>query len=133
MSATIRDIAIIVIALETVVLNALLIVLIWQVWRLVRMLRDEIRPMLEDARETVDTVKGTATFVSEEVVSPVIQAGSRLAGFRRTVQVLRSEAQASLETLAWLQWLVRGPGRGNRPANGASAPSPPSDNTLEER
>jgi len=132
-SATIRDIAIIVIALETVILNALLIVLIWQIWRLVRMLRDEIRPILEDARETVDTVKGTATFVSEEVVSPVIQAGSRLAGFRRTVQVLRSEAQASLETLAWLQWLVQGPGKGKRSSNGSHAPGRPPHTLPEDR
>ncbi len=107
MSATIRDIAIILIAVETIVLNALLIILIWQIWRLVRMLRDEVRPILEDARETVGTVKGTAAFMSEEVVAPVIQTTGRLAGLRRSVQVFRSEAQASLETVTWLRGLLR--------------------------
>ena len=32
-SGTIRDIAIILIAVETIVINVLLVILVWQIWR----------------------------------------------------------------------------------------------------
>ncbi len=87
-SATIRDIAIIVIAVETVLINLLLGILIWQIWRLVKMVQTEIKPIIQDTQETVSTVRGTATFVSENVVTPVAKTGGKLAGARRTLQVL---------------------------------------------
>jgi hypothetical protein len=90
-SATIRDIAIIVIAVETIVINVLLAVLIWQIWRLFKMLQTEIRPIIQDTRDTVSTVRGTTSFVSENVVAPVAKTGGKIAGFRRTLQVLTAD------------------------------------------
>ena len=87
-SATIRDIAIIIIALETIVIGALLGILIWQVWRLVKLLQTEIKPIIQNTQETVNTVKGTATFMSDNVVNPVVKTSSRIVGARRTMQVL---------------------------------------------
>ena len=89
-SATIRDIAIIIIAVETIVIGALLGILIWQVWRLVRLLQNEIKPIIQNTQETVNTVKGTATFMSDNVVNPVMKTSSKLVGARRTVQMLTS-------------------------------------------
>ncbi|MEZ4636864.1 MAG: DUF948 domain-containing protein [Caldilineaceae bacterium] len=90
-SATLRDIAIIIVAVETVIINALLIILVWQIWRLIRMLRDEIKPIIEDTKDTVGTVRGTADFVSNNVVDPVVKTSGRIAGFRQTLRTLQAE------------------------------------------
>ena len=90
-SATIRDIAIIIIAVETIVIGALLGILIWQVWRLVKLLQTEIKPIIQNTQETVNTVKGTATFMSDNVVNPVVKTSSKIVGARRTIQMLTSE------------------------------------------
>ena len=88
---SIRDLAIIFLALESIVTLALLSILIWQIWRLIKMLQTEVLPVIRDAQDTVSTVKGTTTFVSDNVVQPVVNAGSKVAGVRRTVQVLMAD------------------------------------------
>ncbi len=90
-SGTIRDIAIILIAVETIIINALLVILVWQIWRLVKMFQKEVKPIIDDTQETVGTVRGTATFVSQNVVDPVAKAGGKMAGVRRTWQVLTAD------------------------------------------
>lgn len=90
-AATIRDIAIIIIALQSIVIGVLLGVLIWQVWRLIKMVQNEIKPILTDAQETVNTVRGTTTFVSDTVVDPVVKTSSTLVGLRRTMQSLTAD------------------------------------------
>jgi hypothetical protein len=83
--ATARDISIIIVAFETIVVNILLAILIIQVIRLTRMLRDEVLPILNSTQETVGTVRGTATFVSDYVVQPVVKVASVSAGVRKGV------------------------------------------------
>ena len=95
-SAVVRDIAIILVALEILIMNVLLLVLIWQVWRLVKMIGVEIKPVIEDGQETVGTVKGSAEFVSSSIISPLITTSSRLAGIWRSVNVIRSELKSSM-------------------------------------
>lgn len=77
-----RDAAIIFVAFETLIIGVLLIVLMVQVQSLVVLLRDEIRPMLEAANETLATVRGTTEFVSHNVVSPVMKWSGYAAGLR---------------------------------------------------
>jgi hypothetical protein len=81
-----RDTAIIFVAFETLLIGVLLIVLMIQVQSLIILLRDEIKPMLEAANETLATVRGTTQFVSHSVVSPVMKWSGYLAGLRRIVQ-----------------------------------------------
>jgi hypothetical protein len=50
------------------------------------LLRDEIKPMLEAANETLATVRGTTQFVSHNVVEPVVKWSGYLAGLRRILQ-----------------------------------------------
>jgi hypothetical protein len=88
---TLRDLAIVFLALQSFVTLTLLSILIWQIWRLIKMLQTEVLPVIRDAQETVSTVKGTTTFVSDNVVTPVVSAGSKAAGVRRTVQVLMAD------------------------------------------
>ena len=81
-----RDAAIVFVAFETLLIGILLIILMLQVQSLVVLLRDEIRPMLEAANETLATVRGTTQFVSHNVVSPVVRWSGYLAGLRRIVR-----------------------------------------------
>jgi hypothetical protein len=82
-----RDIAIIIVAFESIVIGILLAILVIQVIRLVRMLRDEVLPILNSTQETVGTVRGTATFVSDHMVQPVVKAASFTAGARKAINV----------------------------------------------
>ena len=90
-AATIRDLAIIIIAIQSIVIGVLLGVLVWQVWRLVKMLQTEIKPILKDAQDTVSTVRGTTTFVSDTVVDPVVKTSSTIVGLRATVRSLTAD------------------------------------------
>jgi hypothetical protein len=81
-----RDTAIIFVAFETLLIGVLLIVLTLQIQSLTVLLRDEIKPMLEAANETMATVRGTTQFVSHSVVSPVMKWSGYLAGLRRIVR-----------------------------------------------
>ena len=95
-SATVRDIAIILVAVEILIMNGLLLVLIWQIWRLVKMIGVEMKPVIRDSQETVGTVKGSAEFVSTSFITPLITVSSRLAGIWRSVNVIRSELKSSM-------------------------------------
>ena len=87
-SATIRDIAIIVIAFQSILIFVLLAVLAWQIWRLVKMLEVEIKPILDDTKETVNTVRGTTVFLSDNLVEPVVRSNRNVTRWRRTAQAL---------------------------------------------
>ena len=99
-TAVLRDISIIVLALVTGVIGVFLAILIFQVQSLIALLRNEIKPILDSANQTVSTVKGTSAFVSDTVVSPMIQVLSFASGVRQTAKVLfrgpgrRSRSQA---------------------------------------
>jgi hypothetical protein len=83
----VRDIAIVVLAVESIVIGILLLVTLGQIRKLVALLRDEITPMLKAANDTARTMRGTANVMSESVVKPLVQVSSYTAG---TVQALRS-------------------------------------------
>lgn len=76
----IRDVFIIVLALEFILIIIALVILILQITRLIVMLQNEVKPILRDTRETVDSAKGTAQFVGKNVARPVINAQGFLAG-----------------------------------------------------
>jgi len=80
----------ILVALFSVIALLLIIWLILQVLFLVRQVRSEIRPLMEQAQQTVRTVQGTTEFVSSGLVKPAIQTASIAAGVMRTISVLRS-------------------------------------------
>ncbi len=85
---TVRDLFIILLALESLVIGTLLLVLVYQLITLVRMLRDDIKPIIESTQETVNTAKGTATFVSQQVSKPAITALGYTSGIARSLRVL---------------------------------------------
>jgi hypothetical protein len=87
-SGIVRDLAIIVIAVQTFILNIFLVILIWQIWRLAKMMQTDVKPIIDDTQETVSTIRGTTTFMSANVVDPVIRTSSKFAGAKRTLQAL---------------------------------------------
>ncbi len=87
-TATLRDIAIIMLALESVIVTLLLMGTLFFLWWIILILKDEIIPILESTGETVNRVRGTTAFVSDTVVSPLIKASSYVAGVRRALKVL---------------------------------------------
>ncbi|MCL4466437.1 MAG: hypothetical protein M1401_08395 [Chloroflexi bacterium] len=81
-----RDILIVVLFFLLVVVIALLAVLILQVYQLVRMVRGEVAPILDSMKRTSTTVRGTAEFVGETTVIPLIRVVSTLAAAVRFVR-----------------------------------------------
>ena len=84
----IRDIFIIVVALESLIIGVALIVLIVQLASLINLLQNEVRPILTATSETVNTLRGTAEFLGENVVEPVIKLNGYLAGLTRMLELM---------------------------------------------
>jgi hypothetical protein len=84
----VRDVAIIVLALESIIIGVVLVILVLQVKSLVDLLQHEIRPILNSANETMGTVRGTTSLVSKGLVSPAIKVISFAAGVRRVANIV---------------------------------------------
>jgi hypothetical protein len=84
----IRDVFIIVVALETLVIGVAMIELIVQLASLINLIQNEVRPILNATNETVNTLRGTAEFLGENVVEPVIKLNGYLAGLRRMLELM---------------------------------------------
>ena len=84
----IRDIFIIFMALESLLIGVALIVLIIQFASLINLLQNEVRPILDATNETVNHLRGTAEFLGENVVEPVIKLHGYLAGMQRMLELL---------------------------------------------
>jgi hypothetical protein len=85
--AALRDAAIVLLALLSIVIGVLLALMLLQIRSLIRLLREEIAPMLAAANDTLATVQGTTQFVSRNVIRPVVQVSSYSSA---VLQVLRS-------------------------------------------
>ena len=89
-TSNIRDIVIIMFAFVNVLIGVCLAVLVFQVQALVALLRNEIKPLLSDARQTFTTVRGTTEFVSDSVAQPAIKVASFFAGLRGAGKAARN-------------------------------------------
>ena len=100
----IRDVAIIILAVETIVIGILIGVLGWLVLKLIRTVRrhvdrlgtsaqdilGNVKETTKTAAETAKTAQSTAGYVSDRTVRPLIEVYSAVAGARRFVQALFS-------------------------------------------
>ena len=88
MTDFLRDIAVIILAFETLVviffLGVMTVLLIYVVLTLER----EIKPVLNAISEAVYTVRGTTTFVSDAVVSPIIEVASIVGAVKGAAQAI---------------------------------------------
>jgi hypothetical protein len=84
----IRDVFIIVVALESLVIGVALIVLVVQLASLINLLQNEVRPILKATSDTVNNLRGTAEFLGENVVEPVVRLNGYLAGLYRMLELM---------------------------------------------
>jgi hypothetical protein len=98
----IRDVAIILLAIETIVIGLMVLVLIWQAWKLVGFVRrhadtlvtsangilGSVRTGADAVADTAQEAKATAGYVSTRTVLPVIELYSAVSGASRFAQAL---------------------------------------------
>ncbi|MEK7325379.1 MAG: hypothetical protein AAB217_09020, partial [Chloroflexota bacterium] len=65
-----------------------LVILMIQLARLTNLLQHEIKPILESTNETVNTVRGTAIFVSENIVDPVMKLNGYVAALSKFFELI---------------------------------------------
>ncbi len=87
-TARIRDIFIIFLAIKSLLIGLTLVVLMIQLAKLLNLLQNEIRPIVKSTNETVSNLRGTTTFLSDNLVEPVMKANEYAAGFRQLISVL---------------------------------------------
>ena len=85
----VRDIFIILMALMMFVIGVALVVLIIQLANLTNLLQHEIKPILHSTTDTVNTLKGTVRFLSDNVSEPVIKLNESLASVKKLVDIFR--------------------------------------------
>ncbi len=88
-TAQIRDVFIIVMALEALLIGAALIILSVQIAILINLLQNEVKPILNSTTETVNTLRGTVSFLSNNLTEPVIKMNEYLAGIRKVFDLIR--------------------------------------------
>lgn len=78
----IRDIFLIILSLQSIVIVVALIVLIFQISKLINMLRNEVMPILNNTQDTLQSAKGTVEFVGKNVSEPIVRVSGFFAGLR---------------------------------------------------
>lgn len=86
----VRDIAIVLLAIESLVIGVLLAVMLTQLRALIKMLREEVEPLLDSAGQTARRVQGTVGVVTDTVVTPLVRVSSTVAGIRGALSTLLS-------------------------------------------
>jgi hypothetical protein len=76
----VRDVLLIILVMEGILIFIALTVLVLQIARLAGMLQNEVRPILDDSKETVGIAKDTAQFVGSNVATPLIRMKAFWAG-----------------------------------------------------
>jgi hypothetical protein len=84
----IRDVVIIFLALEFMVLGVAMVILVIQLATLINLLQNEVKPLLESTNDTVNTLRGTALFLSENLSEPVIRMNEYASGARRFAELI---------------------------------------------
>lgn len=84
----IRDVFIIVMALESLLIGAVLVILIFQLAQLTNLIQHEIKPILDSTNETISTLRGTTEFLGNNLAEPVIKLNEYVAAFQRLFEIL---------------------------------------------
>jgi hypothetical protein len=84
---SLRDILLILLALEFMVVGVALTLLMIQLARLSLLIEMEIRPMVRSADETLRHLSGTVQFLDENLVEPILKVSTSLAGVQRLLNL----------------------------------------------
>jgi len=88
LTRTLRDLVIIVLALEMLVMGIAIIVVTVQLARLLHLIRHEIKPILEQASDTIVALRSIVRLVNDNVAAPVVKLGGTLAGAVRFLRII---------------------------------------------
>ena len=83
----IRDIFIIFMAVESLLIGFALVILIIQLAQLINLLQNEIKPIIHSTNETVNTLRGTAVFLSDNLAEPVMKLNEFLAALNQLREI----------------------------------------------
>lgn len=86
-TARIRDIMIIFMAFEMMILGVSMVILMIQLATLINLLQNDVKPILDATNETANTLRGTAIFLSENLSEPVIKMNEYAASFVRLIEL----------------------------------------------
>lgn len=75
-----RDIFIVIMVVEVILVIGAVAILILQIARMLIMLQSEIKPILDNARETTKATRATAEFVGKNATDPLIKLKTFFAG-----------------------------------------------------
>jgi hypothetical protein len=87
-SELVKNISIVLLVFSSVIGTVSLVILIIQLAKLTNLVKNEAKPIMTTTRETVNHVKGTASFISDKMVTPVISTNAKIAGINRVVSIL---------------------------------------------
>lgn len=85
--ARLRDILIIFMAFESLLIGLTLVILMIQLSKLINLLNNEVKPMLNSTNETINTLRGTTAFLSDNLVKPVIKTNEYFAGIQEVFRI----------------------------------------------
>ncbi len=83
-----RDTFVIICFVESTLVIGATAILVVQIARFFIMLQTEIKPIMDNARETTNTAKATASFVNKNAVDPLIQITAFFAGLKTFIREL---------------------------------------------
>lgn len=84
--AAARDIAIIFLAIINIIVLIVLAILLYV---LVRLVQDQIVPLLGSVKRTANTVEGTTDYISRTAVSPIVRIAGLTVAASKFLEVIR--------------------------------------------
>ncbi|HSQ27126.1 MAG TPA: hypothetical protein VLM80_08370 [Anaerolineales bacterium] len=87
-TAKIRDVFIIFMAIESLLIGIALVILMVQLARLINLMQNEIKPILDSTQDALGHLRGTTVFLSDNLVAPVLKLNEYMAGFSQFFQVI---------------------------------------------
>jgi len=85
----VRDVFIIFMALEMLVVGVAVVILMIQMAVLTNLINNEVKPILNSTTETVNTLKGTVRFLSDNLTEPVIKVNQTMAVGKKLFDLLK--------------------------------------------
>jgi hypothetical protein len=84
----VRDVLIILLATESLIIGGVTLFLLYQVIMLVTLLREDLIPLIQSAQETVNSARGTTVYVSRKIIVPSAKAATTVARLQAMTRVL---------------------------------------------
>jgi hypothetical protein len=60
-----------------------------QLATLINLLQNEVKPIIQSTNDTVNTLRGTVAFISDNVTEPIIKLNVYLAGIKQFFDLMR--------------------------------------------